>query len=80
MQFPNLNSKERKGKPYYLGPSFKCQSIVDTSTHLAKIMEQTENLSVKIQDILSIKEQMENSKLKIKNRYRVLDHDKLILS
>ena len=34
----------------------------------SKIMKQIDNVSVKIQDILRIKEQMENLKLKVKNR------------
>ena len=54
--------------------------VFQTTTHSAKIMEQIENLSVKIQNILRIKEQMENLKLKVKNRYKVLAHDKSILS
>ena len=54
--------------------------MYQTTTHLAKIMEQIENLSVKIEDILMIKEHMENLKLKVKSRYKVLAHDKSILS
>ena len=54
------------------------QTLFQTTAHLANIMEQFENLSVKIQDILWIKEQTENLKLKVKNRYKVLAHDKSI--
>ena len=56
------------------------EPVFQTTTHAAKIMEQIENLSVKIQDIFKIKEQMENLKLKVKSKYKVLAHNKSILS